>query len=194
MRRFSLRTLMAFILVAAVGLAALRTANDLWAGRMLLAALAAVGVSILGAALMRGRERAWWLGFAVFGGGYLAVSVGPWVDDAFRQKLSTTHWIGDLRNLMFDSSVKSLLAEKDQIREELAKLLPVSGNGDPVVSSLRRNLKAIDEQLTRNRNVTRRFDHFQSIGHSLFVLVSGLMGGTVAAWFYARRGREMDDE
>ncbi len=192
MRRLSLRTLMAFILVAAVGLAALRNANDLWAGMMLMLALTSVGVSILGAALLRGCERAWWLGFAVFGGGYLAVSVGPWVGDAFRQQLSTTHLIGELRNLMFESNVKLLLAEKEEIRGELAKLLPVAGNYDPVVSSLRNSLRSIDEQLIKNRNTVRRFDYFQSTGHSLFVLLSGLMGGTVAVRFYARRGREAD--
>jgi hypothetical protein len=48
MRRFSIRTLMAFLLVPAVALAALRNANDLWAGMMLLTALGAVGVAILG--------------------------------------------------------------------------------------------------------------------------------------------------
>ena len=35
MRRISIRTLMAFVLVSAVGLAALRNANELWAGMML---------------------------------------------------------------------------------------------------------------------------------------------------------------
>ena len=63
MRRISIRTLMALVLVSAIGLAALRNASELWAGMMLRLALAAVGVAILGVALMRGRERAWWLGF-----------------------------------------------------------------------------------------------------------------------------------
>jgi hypothetical protein len=45
MRRFSIPTLMAFVLVSAVGLAALRNANDLWVGMMILLALTAVGVA-----------------------------------------------------------------------------------------------------------------------------------------------------
>ena len=44
MGRFSIRTLMASLVVSAVGLAALRNANDLWAGMMFLTALAVVGV------------------------------------------------------------------------------------------------------------------------------------------------------
>ena len=39
MRRFSVRSLMAFILVCAIGLAALRNANDMWAGAMLFVVL-----------------------------------------------------------------------------------------------------------------------------------------------------------
>ena len=77
---------MAFVLVSTVALVALRNANELWAGMMLLLALAAVGVAGLGATLMCGRERAWWLGFAVFGGGYLVAALCP-----VRSELATTH-------------------------------------------------------------------------------------------------------
>jgi hypothetical protein len=44
---------MAFILASAIGLAALRNANDLWAGAMFLVALAAVGIAVLGAVILR---------------------------------------------------------------------------------------------------------------------------------------------
>ena len=39
MRRFSIRSLMAFVLVSAVGLAALRSKNDIWMGILLLISL-----------------------------------------------------------------------------------------------------------------------------------------------------------
>ena len=121
MRRFSIRTAMAFILVSAIGLAALRGASELWAQMMLMTSAIAVGVSVLGASLVRGREQAWWLGFAVFGAGYLAVSAGPWVDDAFRNQLITTHWIGELRNRLFATNTGYLMAEKQALEAELAK-------------------------------------------------------------------------
>ena len=47
MHRSSIRTLMIFVLVAGVGLAALRNASDLWAGIMLLVALASVSGMLL---------------------------------------------------------------------------------------------------------------------------------------------------
>ncbi len=189
MRRFSIRTLMGFVLVSAVGLAALRSATELWAQMMLMTSLFAVGVAVVGASLMRGRERAWWLGFAVFAGGYLTLSVGPLVGDPFRQQLVTTHWIGRLRNLMFASNAEYLSLEKQEIEAELAKLRAVTPKFkyDPVVASLTNNLRAIQTQLTANKNAGLRYDDFQRIGHCLFALLAGLVGGTVATWFYARR-------
>src|SRR5436309_1310644 len=81
---------MTFVLVSAVGLAALRNASDLWAGMMMLVALAAVGVAVLGAVILRGRERYWWAGFAFFTGGYLALAIGPWLSDTLQPQLGTT--------------------------------------------------------------------------------------------------------
>jgi hypothetical protein len=43
---------MAFVLLAAVGVAALRNANELLAGMVLLTALAVLGVAVLGAAIL----------------------------------------------------------------------------------------------------------------------------------------------
>ena len=65
---------MAVVLMAAVGMAALRNANAWWAGAMLMLALASVGGAVLGIIIMRGRERYWWLGFGMFCGGYLILT------------------------------------------------------------------------------------------------------------------------
>jgi hypothetical protein len=39
----------------------------------------AIGVAVLGAVFSRGREQAWWAGFALFSFGYLAFLMGFWV-------------------------------------------------------------------------------------------------------------------
>jgi hypothetical protein len=191
LRRISIRTLMAFVLVSAVGLAALKNAGEIWAGIMLLLALAATGVAILGAALMQGRERAWWLGFAVFAGLYLAIAIGPWVNDWFRHQLITSHWLVQVRNALSETNVPALTVEKQAIEAELEKLKPVTPKfqDDPVAASLRINLQAIQAQLNANRNAGLRDDHFQRIGHALFALLAGLVGGTVGLWFWERRSR-----
>ena len=64
--RFSIRTLMAVIVVSAVGLAGLRNANELWAGMLLIVALAAIGISVLGILMLRGKDQVLCVGFALF--------------------------------------------------------------------------------------------------------------------------------
>ena len=71
--RFSIARLMGVVLVAAVGSAALRNASEAWAGSVLLVTCGAVMLAIVGALSRGPDERAWWLGFAFFGGGYLAL-------------------------------------------------------------------------------------------------------------------------
>ena len=115
----------------------------------------------------------------------------PRVEDAFRQQLITTHWIGEIRNRMFPTNVEYLLGEKQEIEAELAKLRPVTPKlkYDPVMASLTNNLRSIEVQLSASRNARLRYDHFQHVGHSLFALLAGLVGGTIAVGFWGRRER-----
>ena len=52
MRRFSILTLMGFVFVAAIGLAALRNANELWAGAMLTIVFLAIASAVMGALIV----------------------------------------------------------------------------------------------------------------------------------------------
>jgi hypothetical protein len=192
MRRLSIRSLMSFIVVSAVGLAALRNANELWAGMLLLVALAAVGFASMGAAVLRGQERCWWAGFAYFGGAYMALTVGPWLSDTFRPQLGTTRLLDHLQQLMFASgpqtvrdialSPSALIAQK--LETELAQARQVTRNpdADPAVQVLKRRLQAVQGQLATK--------DFHSIGHSLFAILAGLVGGAAAGWLYEKRESE----
>ena len=64
---------MGIVLVSAVGLAAWRNADEPWAGAMLLLTWGILCMAIVSAIYCKGGRRAWWLGFAVFGWGYLAL-------------------------------------------------------------------------------------------------------------------------
>ncbi len=74
--RFSIAGLMGIVLIAAVGLAGLRNASPLWAGTLLMLTCAALALAVVGAIYCRGPRQAWWLGFAIFGWGYLALLKG----------------------------------------------------------------------------------------------------------------------
>ena len=75
--RVSIGGLLAIVVFAAVGLAALRSATDLWASLVNTAALAVLGFAIVAAVVRRGASRTFWLAFVVFGAGYLALASGP---------------------------------------------------------------------------------------------------------------------
>jgi hypothetical protein len=108
MRRFSIRTLMAVIVVCAVGLAALSNANDWWAGIMPLVALASVGVALLGALILFGRGRSWWLGYSLFSGVYLMLTAGPGISMDVTHSLVTTRMIIDFHSRVADAELKAL--------------------------------------------------------------------------------------
>ncbi|MHB1557833.1 MAG: hypothetical protein ACYC61_10155 [Isosphaeraceae bacterium] len=72
--RFSIARLMGVVILAAMGVAALRQSSEAWAGSMLLITLGAIAIALTGAFTREPAERAGWLGFALFGGGYLALA------------------------------------------------------------------------------------------------------------------------
>ena len=71
--RFTIAGLTGAVLMAAVGLSALRNASATWAGVMFLVTYGVLGLAIVGAVCRGFPERAWWLGFFVFGWGYLSL-------------------------------------------------------------------------------------------------------------------------
>jgi len=78
--RFTIASQLVVVLLVAVGFAALRETSDLWDGGVFTLALAVLLVSILFAVHRTGSERAFWLGFALFGWGYLGLSPVPSIE------------------------------------------------------------------------------------------------------------------
>ena len=72
--RWSIGGMMAVVVIAAVGLAALRSPSETWAGGMLLLTCGILALAVVGAVTGRGARRTGWLGFTLFGWGYLALS------------------------------------------------------------------------------------------------------------------------
>ncbi len=193
MRRPSIRTLMASIIVTAVGLASLRNADDLWVGIWLLTAVAAVGAAILGAAILRGRERAGWAGFALFCGGYLVISVGPSLGDTYGPRLGTTHALRYVhgRISVAPDATRNELALLEQERpglvSQVQRVKRVTRNSnDPALLLAERQLRERDQRIALV-NASPFFDDFRLVGHALFALLAGVVGALVAGRFYDRR-------
>lgn len=82
--RTKISGLMAVVLVVAVGLAALRSGSAIWAGACFLLTCGFLALAAVGSVFDTRGARAWWLGFAIFGCGYLvlAFSYPPFLEDA----------------------------------------------------------------------------------------------------------------
>jgi hypothetical protein len=93
--RFSIAGLMGIVVVAAIGLAALRGASETWAGVMLLFTLGVLLLAVVGVVCRDESERAWWLGFALFGWGYMALAL--WSLNNYRAaSVPTIAWLSTL--------------------------------------------------------------------------------------------------
>lgn len=75
--RFSLSTLLAIIAVSAIAIMAVRTGDWLWARIWFSVVLALHLAAILGAFYRSGSQRAFWIGFALFGWTYLMIANVP---------------------------------------------------------------------------------------------------------------------
>ncbi len=73
--RFSIASLLVFILICGVAFAALKESSDLWDSGVFTVTLGALLVSVLLAIYRSGARRSFWVGFALFGGSYLALSL-----------------------------------------------------------------------------------------------------------------------
>ena len=156
MRRFSIRGAMSVILVCAVGLAALRNANELWAGVMVLVTMALLGTTLLGVIHQHGQGRAWWLGFGVFAGGYLLLALGPWFSDHIQPTLATTQWL-DYVHLQVtsetvprSSNLRMLQDRRETLAAEMASIRKiVRSANDPAGKRIQRELDSVDIQITQ---------------------------------------------
>src|SRR5947209_18313288 len=78
--RFNIASLLVVVLILAVGFAALRESNDLWDSGLFTLTLTVLLISILVSVHRSDARRAFWLGFALLGWTYLALSVVPSIE------------------------------------------------------------------------------------------------------------------
>jgi hypothetical protein len=79
--RFSIRSLMAVIVVSAIALAAIRNCSTVWAGAIFSITFFTLLCSLLGIAFGRNIRRIYWTGFAVLGWSYMLLVCIPWLDE-----------------------------------------------------------------------------------------------------------------
>jgi hypothetical protein len=176
--RFHLGTLVILVLFFGVGLAALRESNDTWDSGMFTLTLGVLLISILLAIHRPEKRRVFWLGFALFGSTYLGLSLLPSIES----RLITTTALAYL-----DSKVPGRPVVMYVVRG-------YSGTGLNQVSNGTLALNGI-KTASAGQGPVRLWDastgkvlggwggttvNFVRIGHSLFALLVGWLGGQLS--------------
>lgn len=179
--RFSIAALMGFVFAFGVGLGALRYPSKLWASFLISIALGAMVVALLGAAFHRGLPQKFWAGYAITGWLYLLMIFGPWFERAVSPYLFTTACL--------DLIYPHVAAVEQTAMVASDKIYGLAGGfgGDPDPSGIWEHWTEIDGTATgfaavNNFRVTRPRS-FHMIGHALFALLFGYLGGLTARRF-----------
>lgn len=168
--RFSLKTMLLLCTAIAVSVAGLLNANVAWAAFFYTAAFLGVLTGCVGALVSRGPARPFWVGFALFGGGYFGLALigenslarfTPDRQQVQEPKLGTTQlfiWVHAQLQPKTNASVK---------------LPPGAVAFSPYGYSFAANTPS---------------GYFIEIGHAIFTLLFALLGGWIAMRF-SRDGR-----
>ncbi len=158
--RFSIAALMGIVVVCAVGIAALRYASELWENILFTLTLGLLAFALLGAIYRRGPRRAFWVGFALIGWGYLLLGFGPWCAEQVRPHLITT-WLVDR---LYPSIAPSEVIGVDFDFKVATSSTPSQKGLSPHVYLLATNSR----------------EPFQRIGQCLWALLLAFVGGRIA--------------
>jgi hypothetical protein len=158
---------LAILALAAVGLLALRWPSRLAANALYSASLTSLTAALIAIIYRRGRERAFWIGFAVCGLAYLVLTTFPILDTHVGVHLLTTTGL----DLLYPS-----LAHRPP-QATAIQFSPWSDWADPHLNFDRRYVGSV---------VLVASESFMRIGHSVIGLTLALLGGFAARSLYDR--------
>jgi hypothetical protein len=174
--RFSIASLLVVVLILGVGFAALRESNDPWESGVFTLTLVALLVSILLVIHRTESRRAFWMGFALFGWGYLVLSLVPSIES----RLMTSKALAYL-----NSKVPGRTAAVHTHAQSIA----FSANGNQLATSSQGQVKIWDVATGRLlAGWGGTTENFVRIGHSLLALIAAFLGGQLSRRFCAKHG------
>jgi hypothetical protein len=178
--RFNIASLLVVVLLLGVGFAALRESIDLWDSGIFTLTQTALLISVLLAVHRTESRRSFWIGFALFGWAYLGLSSLPSIES----RLMTTKGLAYLRSKLSERSLKTntvqhagswSLAPHNEVQNPRNN---AAGNDGIVVSH---EVWLFDRTSGRRLNGwSGATENFVGIGHSLFALLLGMLGGQLS--------------
>jgi hypothetical protein len=190
MKRFTILSLMGLVVVLAVGIAALRQADDDWAGGMLLAAPLFLCIALVGGLCGREASRSRRLGFASFGWAYFALAFLGLSDDNLA-RLPTSRLLQYVHQQVVGTLPMNVTFTSTYIVSSVNVPTTLNVTSEPATGGGSGQVTLAQSAFgtgTPNRwkvilPGAANSEAFQSVGHCLFALIAGLMGAFVARWF-----------
>jgi hypothetical protein len=179
--RFTIAGLLVMVVFVAVGIAALREATDLWDSGVFGVTLVLLLGSVLLSVHRTAERRAYWLGFALFGSVYLALSLVPPV----AARLPTTKALAYLDSKVSDrvkSWVFSVIpAVSGPNNGQAVQTLAYVGGGSTVTTIEAETLQLWNATTgAAVTGVNGTSENFIRIGHSFLALILAIIGARLS--------------
>lgn len=184
--RFSMAAMMAIVAVIALGLAGMVSASSFWTASAATVTLALLLAAVLTASLLKGTDRTFWAGFALFGWTYLLLVNWDWVGGQFGHDL--TAGLSDVAEAIFPdvSPPRSTLTPQAMVLQQVypnTGMEPDQRGSVPTPSGASTGLTQFQYlDLVRQRQT--KIGNFVQIGRMclslLFALGGGFIGHSIA--------------
>jgi hypothetical protein len=200
--RFSIASLLVWVALLGVGIAALRSGSPLWANALFSLAIGMLTLAILAAVYRKGRRRAFWVGFASCGWVYLILSLGPDHESLTSPFLITTAILDLLYSKVIPPPTVAPAgpgngpgpaAMAQPGRWMRLGVLKTGGFSGPMIPVPPRDAWAAWTETDRETGSGTTIgglsfaipDAFRRIGHSLFCLLAALSGGMITRYLHS---------
>jgi hypothetical protein len=183
--RFTIGGMLALVVFLAVSIAALREATDLWDSGVFTAALGVLLAAVLLAVHRTGRQRAFWLGFALFGWAYLAASLVPPAEARLLTTKGLAYPDSKVPGRTFAYSVN--IRWPNPGKGNTVQALAFTPDGSDLATNQQgvvRFWNATTGVLLAGPDGTTA--SFVRIGHSILALLLGFAGGRLSRWLSGR--------